>query len=213
MNDVIPDPAQCYFIPEEPIPLLPNTPFLPCILILLFQQHPFLPSRTQTKTTIDTFYFHIHTKMSNAISSPSALFTTQAYSTHIQLLSIARLGLGLGAFIAPALFTQNIFGFTKTRDVNSNNTNNSTPSAGSPEELSIAVRLFGARDIGLGLLLRDSASAVVERGLQMGCLADILSVCGAGFGYIEGTLSQEVATGVGLVGLVLAGFQAYILNK
>ncbi|KAH9453978.1 hypothetical protein MJO28_006989 [Puccinia striiformis f. sp. tritici] len=151
--------------------------------------------------------------MSNAISSPSALFTTQAYSTHIQLLSIARLGLGLGAFIAPALFTQNIFGFTKTRDVNSNNTNNSTPSAGSPEELSIAVRLFGARDIGLGLLLRDSASAVVERGLQMGCLADILSVCGAGFGYIEGTLSQEVATGVGLVGLVLAGFQAYILNK
>jgi hypothetical protein len=44
--------------------------------------------------------------MSNAISSPSALFTTQAYSTHIQLLSIARLGLGLGAFIAPALFTQ-----------------------------------------------------------------------------------------------------------
>ncbi|EFP75953.1 hypothetical protein PGT21_004321 [Puccinia graminis f. sp. tritici] len=150
--------------------------------------------------------------MSNAISSPSALFTTQAYSTHIQLLSIARLGLGLGAFIAPALFTQNIFGFTKTRDVTSNN-NSSSPSAGSAEELSIAVRLFGARDIGLGLLLRDSASAVVERGLQMGCLADILSVCGAGFGFIEGTLSQEVATGVGLVGLVLAGFQAYILNK
>ncbi|OAV90578.1 hypothetical protein PTTG_06178 [Puccinia triticina 1-1 BBBD Race 1] len=150
--------------------------------------------------------------MSNAISSPSALFTTQAYSTHIQLLSIARLGLGLGAFIAPALFTQNIFGFTKTRDGSAQNSN-PNPSAGSAEELSIAVRLFGARDIGLGLLLRDSASAVVERGLQMGCLADILSVCGAGFGYIEGTLSQEVATGVGLVGLVLAGFQAYILNK
>ncbi|PLW17395.1 hypothetical protein PCANC_14641 [Puccinia coronata f. sp. avenae] len=186
--------------------------------------------------------------MSNAISSPSALFTTQAYSTHIQLLSIARLGLGLGAFIAPALFTQksgspvynfpsddlfrtstrvlmlrntlpplshsptsSVFGFTRTRSVN--DSNNSNPSAGSPEELSIAVRLFGARDIGLGLLLRDSASAVVERGLQMGCLADILSICGAGFGYIEGTLSQEVASGVGLVGLVLAGFQAYILNK
>ncbi|KNZ43933.1 uncharacterized protein VP01_96g9 [Puccinia sorghi] len=135
----------------------------------------------------------------------------EAYSTHIQLLSIARLGLGLGAFIAPALFTQNVFGFTKTRSVNDSNSSN--PSSGSPEELSIAVRLFGARDIGLGLLLRDSASAVVERGLQMGCLADLLSICGAGFGYMDGTLSQEVATGVGLVGLVLAGFQAYILNK
>lgn len=154
--------------------------------------------------------------MSNPISPPSSLFTTQAYSTHIQLLSIARLGLGLGAFIAPTLFTQNVFGFNNHRRRNlsdGQSTSNSNPSAGSSEELSIAVRLFGARDIGLGLLLRDSTSAVVERALQIGCLADVLSICGAGFGYIEGTLSQEVASAVGLVGVVLAGFQAYILNR
>ncbi|CAH7670183.1 hypothetical protein BY996DRAFT_4582054 [Phakopsora pachyrhizi] len=151
--------------------------------------------------------------MSNpiSISSPSSLLTTQAYSTHIQLLSITRLGLGIGAFIAPALFTQNIFGFQKRELKKGSSTAN--PSAGSPEELSVAIRLFGARDIGLGLLLRDSATAVVERALQIGTLVDVLTAGSAAFGYLEGSLSQEIATAVGVVGLVLAGFQTYILNK
>lgn len=44
------------------------------------------------------------------------------------------------------------------------------------------------RDIGLGLLLRDSASAVVERGLQIGMIVDLLTVVSAGYGFIEVSL-------------------------
>ncbi|MBW0495257.1 hypothetical protein O181_034972 [Austropuccinia psidii MF-1] len=149
--------------------------------------------------------------MSNAISSPSALFTVHTCSTHIQLLSIARLGVGLGAFFAPTLFTQNVFGFQKRHKQIAQSSHN--PEAGSPEELSLAVRFFGARDIGLGLLLRDQAASIVQRGVQVGCLVDILSIFGAGFGYLDGSLSQEVASAVGVVSLVLTGIQVYILNK
>ncbi|EGG09915.1 uncharacterized protein MELLADRAFT_60915 [Melampsora larici-populina 98AG31] len=153
--------------------------------------------------------------MSNALSSPSALFTTHAYSTHIQILSVARLGLGLGALIAPAFFSQTLFGFQSLGNKTSNNNtaNNTSVRAGSPEELSVAIRLFAVRDIGLGLLLRDSASAVVERSLQVGMIVDLLSVLSAGIGFIEGTLSQEVATAVGTVGAVMAGVGAYVLNR
>lgn len=42
-----------------------------------------------------------------------------------------------------------------------------TTQAGDEAEMSIAVRLFGARDIALGLLLRDSTAAVVTRALQV----------------------------------------------
>ncbi|KAG0152193.1 hypothetical protein CROQUDRAFT_315484 [Cronartium quercuum f. sp. fusiforme G11] len=153
--------------------------------------------------------------MSNAISSPSALFTTHAHSTPIQILSVARLGIGLGAFIAPAFFSQTLFGFQSTANKTSNNNtvNSTSVKAGSPEELSVAIRLFGVRDIGLGLLLRDSASAVVERALQIGLIVDLLGLVSAGFGFVEGTLSQEIATAVGTVAAVFAGVQAYVLNR
>lgn len=54
--------------------------------------------------------------------------------------------------------------------------------------ISFFLRLFGVRDIGLGLLLRDSASAVVERGLQIGMIVDLLTVVSAGYGFIEVSL-------------------------
>ncbi|POW13841.1 hypothetical protein PSTT_03515 [Puccinia striiformis] len=82
--------------------------------------------------------------MSNAISSPSASLPPKPlypYPTLIDCPSRTR----SRCFYRPCpyhpkvhLANLYIFGFTKTRDVNSNNTNNSTPSAGSPEELSIA---------------------------------------------------------------------------
>lgn len=41
-----------------------------------------------------------------------------------------------------------------------------TTRAGSESEQSVAVRLYGARDLAFGLLLRDSTAAVVARTLR-----------------------------------------------
>jgi hypothetical protein len=71
--------------------------------------------------------------------------------------------------------------------------NHSAPKAGSPEELTLAIRLFGSRDIALGLLLRDSASAVVERAVQIGFVSSGLDLAATAFGFIEGTISTEVS--------------------
>jgi hypothetical protein len=68
----------------------------------------------------------------------------------------------------------------------------SAPKAGSPEELTLAIRLFGSRDIALGLLLRDSASAVVERAVQIGLVSSGLDLAATAFGFVEGNISSEV---------------------
>jgi len=150
----------------------------------------------------------------SAISGPGSLLTVHASSTQIQILSIAKLAAGLTAFIAPAFFTQRVFGFTQRTTAGSSATASSTtPRSGSPEELSISVRMSGARDIGLGLLLRDSTSAVVTRALQIGVITDILDIIAAAGGFVEGNLSREVATAVAGTAAVLATFQLWILNR
>jgi len=147
------------------------------------------------------------------MSSPSALLTVRANTTQIQILSLARVATGVSAFFAPAFFTQRFFGFTqRTTGESSATASTTTPKAGSPEETTLAIRLFGARDIALGLLLRDSASAVVERGLQIGLISSCLDILAAGLGFIEGNLSREIATTVAGISGGVAIFQAYILN-
>lgn len=51
-----------------------------------------------------------------------------------------------------------------------------TPKAGSPEESTLGIRLAGTRDLIFGLLLRDPASAVVERALQLGLINSVLDI-------------------------------------
>jgi len=152
--------------------------------------------------------------MANAISSPSALLTVHASSTQIQILSLARLATGLGAFFAPAFFTQKFYGFTQRTHAGASATaSTTTPKAGSPEETTLAIRLFGARDIAIGLLLRDSASAVVERAVQIGFISSGLDILAAGLGFIEGNLSREIATAVATAAGVVGAFQAWILYR
>jgi hypothetical protein len=54
--------------------------------------------------------------------------------------------------------------------------------AGSPEKTPLAIRLCSAREVAVGLFLRDSASAVVERALQVGLFYKSVTntgLCGA----------------------------------
>ncbi|KAH8928895.1 hypothetical protein BT69DRAFT_1346352, partial [Atractiella rhizophila] len=81
------------------------------------------------------------------------------------------------------------------------------------EELTLALRLFGAREIGLGLLLRDSSSVVIQRALQICAISDAIDIVAAGVGFIEGSLSREIATAVGGLGAVLSAYSLWILNR
>ncbi|ORY61931.1 hypothetical protein BCR35DRAFT_355160 [Leucosporidium creatinivorum] len=153
----------------------------------------------------------------SAFSSPSSLITVHASSTPIQILSVARIAAGLGAFIAPAFFTSRAFGFTASKGPGGvsvgGSVGHNTTNPGNESELSVAVRLFGARDIALGLLLRDSTAAVVTRALQVGVIADSLDILAAALGFIEGNLSTEVATAVAGIGAATAAAQLWILNR
>ncbi|SCV69003.1 BQ2448_2023 [Microbotryum intermedium] len=153
----------------------------------------------------------------SGFSSPGSLLTVNASSTPIQVLSVAKVAAGLAAFIAPAFFTTRAFGFSASKGPNGvsvgGSVGSNTTNPGNESELSVAVRLFGARDIALGLLLRDSTSAVVVRALQVGVIADSLDILAAGLGWIEGNLSPEVATAVGSIGAVLSAYQLWILNR
>lgn len=126
----------------------------------------------------------------SAFSSPASLLTVQSSSTAINVLSLVKITAGLGAFIAPgahfpphwgcretdvvplqtAFFTSRAFGFSASKGLGGVSAGASiganTTQPGDAAEQSIAVRLFGARDIGLGLLLRDSTAAVVARALR-----------------------------------------------
>ncbi|GAA5894795.1 hypothetical protein JCM6882_006682 [Rhodosporidiobolus microsporus] len=83
---------------------------------------------------------------------------------------------------------------------------------GNESELSIAVRHTAARDVVLGLVMRDTTSAVVVRALQADILVSVFDTAAAAFGYVEGTLSKETATGVAGFALSFAAFGLYILQ-
>ncbi|KAK4053826.1 hypothetical protein OIV83_001482 [Microbotryomycetes sp. JL201] len=153
----------------------------------------------------------------SAISSPSSLLTVHASSTPIQILSIARIAAGLGAFIAPAFFTQRAFKFSANKTGGGvqvgGSIGHNTTQPGQDSELGLAVRLFATRDFVLGLLLRDSTAAVVTRALQAGLISSLLDLAAAGLGYVEGTLSPETGGAIALVGGLGAALQFYILNR
>lgn len=77
---------------------------------------------------------------------------------------------------------------------------------------STAARLLGSRDIALGLLLRDVSSAVVTRAIQVGVITDALDIAAALWGFLEGSLTQEVALSVSGVAAATGAFSLYILN-
>ncbi|KAK4058819.1 hypothetical protein OIO90_000265 [Microbotryomycetes sp. JL221] len=153
----------------------------------------------------------------SAISSPSSLLTVHASSTPIQILSIARIAAGLGAFIAPAFFTQRAFKFSANKSGGGvqvgGSVGHNTTQPGNESEMSLAVRLFATRDFILGLLLRDSSAAVVTRVLQAGLISSLLDVAAAGLGYVEGTLSPETGGAVALVGGIGSIYSYWILNR
>ncbi|GAA5822829.1 hypothetical protein JCM11251_004392 [Rhodosporidiobolus azoricus] len=151
----------------------------------------------------------------SGISSPSALLTTGANSTAINIYSIAKIGVGLAGFFAPALCasSKTPFKFGSRAFNRSASTTTANPAPGGEAELSIAVRLTAARDIVLGLLMRDTTSAVVVRALQADVLVSIFDTAAAAFGYVEGTLSKETATGVAGFALSFAAFASYILSS
>ncbi|KAM0753852.1 hypothetical protein T439DRAFT_322737 [Meredithblackwellia eburnea MCA 4105] len=153
----------------------------------------------------------------SAISSPASLLTVHTSSTSIQVLSLIRITAGLGAFIAPALFASRTFGFSASKgragaaagvSVGANTTH-----PGDAAEQSLAIRLFGSRDIALGLLLRDSTAAVVTRAIQVGVISDVLDLVASVLGWVEGNLSPEVATASGGLAAVGAAFQIWVLNR
>ncbi|KAK4704272.1 hypothetical protein P7C70_g1933, partial [Phenoliferia sp. Uapishka_3] len=153
----------------------------------------------------------------SAFSSPSSLLTVHASSTSIQVLSVLKIGTGLAAFIAPSLYASRAFGFSASKGPGGASAGISvganTTKPGDEAEQSLAIRLFGARDIALGLLLRDSTAAVVTRALQVGAIADAFDVLAVVLGWVEGNLSPEVATAVGAVSASVGAYQLWILNR
>ncbi|GAA5894817.1 hypothetical protein JCM6882_006686 [Rhodosporidiobolus microsporus] len=153
------------------------------------------------------------TEAVSGISSPASLLTTGANSTAINVYSVAKIGVGLAGFFAPALCASSKTPFKYASRAFSRTANTTpNPPAGNESELSIAVRLTAARDVVLGLLMRDTTSAVVVRALQADILVSVLDTAAAAFGYVEGTLSKETATGVAGFALSFAAFGLYILQ-
>lgn len=136
----------------------------------------------------------------------STLFSVNKSSTAVQTLSAIKLVAGLSAFIAPAFFSARAYKF---RGLGSNT---STAVVANSGEGAVSARMLGARDVGLGLLLRDGSAAVVARAIQISVLTDALDLAAAAWGYFEGSLSQEVALSVSGVAAVTGAFSLYILN-
>ncbi|KAI5477788.1 hypothetical protein MNV49_005872 [Pseudohyphozyma bogoriensis] len=153
----------------------------------------------------------------SALSSPYSLLTVHASSTPINAISIIKIGAGLAAFFAPAAYASRSFAFSANKSSTGASAGASvganTTKAGSTVEATNAIRLTGARDIALGLLLRDSTAAVVTRALQVGVVVDILDILAAGLGIIEGNVSTEVATAVAGIAAASGAFQLWILNR
>ncbi|GAA5978359.1 hypothetical protein JCM10908_004327 [Rhodotorula pacifica] len=152
----------------------------------------------------------------SGLSSPSALITANAASTSINVYSIAKIGLGLAGLLLPAFTTTTStpFKFAARGQFKASKptANTATPAAGSPSESALAVRLVAARDIALGLLLRDTTASVVVRALQADIFVSLLEIASTAAGYIEGTLSQETALSVAGFSAVFASFGLWILN-
>ncbi|GAA5852910.1 hypothetical protein JCM3766R1_004893 [Sporobolomyces carnicolor] len=162
----------------------------------------------------------------SGLSSPSSWLTLQTHQRSVNLLSIIKIGTGLAGFLAPAFcastktpFRYGSRGFgASTRSgpqgaTASVSVGHNTTRPGDASELAIAVRLTAARDIILGLLMRDSTAAVVTRAVQADLITDILDIAAAGLGWIEGGLSKESALSVvGFAGSA-AALSLYILNN
>ncbi|GAA5848224.1 hypothetical protein JCM8547_004449 [Rhodosporidiobolus lusitaniae] len=147
----------------------------------------------------------------SGLSSPASLITVNAQSTPINIYSIAKIGVGLTGLLAPAFAASTNLPFKySARGIN--RPANTTANADLVQSSSLGVRLTAARDIVLGLLMRDTTAAVVVRALQADILASILDTAAAASGYIEGSLSKETATGVAGFALSFAAFGLYILQ-
>ncbi|GAA6004690.1 hypothetical protein JCM10207_000983 [Rhodosporidiobolus poonsookiae] len=150
----------------------------------------------------------------SGLSSPASLITVNAQSTPINIYSILKIGVGLSGLLAPALCasSKTPFKYASRSFSRTASTTTANPPPGNEAELSLSVRLTAARDIVLGLLMRDTTAAVVVRALQADILISVLDTAAAAAGYVEGTLSKETATGVAGFALSFAAFGLYILQ-
>ncbi|BGP45871.1 hypothetical protein JCM10450v2_001706 [Rhodotorula kratochvilovae] len=153
----------------------------------------------------------------SGLSSPSSLLTANASSTGINIYSILKIGIGATGLLLPAFATTTSTPFKSDAargqlKASKPTANTVNPAPGSPSEGALAVRLTAARDVVLGLLLRDTTAAVVVRALQADVVISILDILSAGAGYLEGTLSKELALSTaGFAGSFLA-YGLYLLN-
>ncbi|BGP22715.1 chloride channel proteink [Rhodotorula toruloides] len=152
----------------------------------------------------------------SGLSSPTSLITANAQSTAINVYSIAKIGIGLTGLLLPAFATTTSTPFKyaargqlKASKPTANTVN---PAPGHPAEGSLAIRLVAARDVALGLLLRDTTAAVVVRALQADAFVSLLELLSVGAGYLEGSLSKETAISVAGFSASFAAFALYILN-
>ncbi|GAA6047647.1 hypothetical protein JCM3770_001607 [Rhodotorula araucariae] len=152
----------------------------------------------------------------SGLSSPASLLTANASSTGINIYSLLKIGIGATGLLLPAFATTTSTPFKYAArgqlKASKPTANTTTPAAGSPSEGALAVRLTAARDVVLGLLMRDTTAAVVVRALQADVVISILDILSAGAGYVEGTLSKELALSTaGFAGSFLA-YGLYLLN-
>merc|ERR1711939_185759 len=119
-------------------------------------------------------------------------------------MGILKIGIGATGLILPAFATTTTtpFKFAARGQIRASKptANTVNPAPGSASEGALAVRLTAARD------------AVVVRALQADVVISILDILSAGAGYLEGTLSKELALSTaGFAGSFLA-FGLYLLN-
>ncbi|GAA5840954.1 hypothetical protein JCM5353_003699 [Sporobolomyces roseus] len=157
----------------------------------------------------------------SGLSSPSSWLTLQTHQR-----SVNKIGTGLAGFLAPAFcastkgpFRYGSRGFSASTKSGSQgatasvSVGHNTTQPGDASELAIAVRLTAARDIILGLLMRDSTAAVVTRAVQADLITDVLDIAAAALGWIEGGLSRESALSVAGFAGSAAALSLYILNN
>ncbi|GAA6005022.1 uncharacterized protein JCM10292_002601 [Rhodotorula paludigena] len=152
----------------------------------------------------------------SGLSSPASLLTANASSTGINIYSILKIGIGATGLFLPAFATSTTtpFKYAARGQIKASKptANTVNPAPGSPQEGALAVRLTAARDVVIGLLMRDTTAAVVVRALQADAIISILDILSAGAGFLEGSLSRELALGTaGFAGSFLA-YALYLLK-
>jgi hypothetical protein len=114
----------------------------------------------------------------------------------VQSLAGLRLAVGVGAWLAPNL-TGRMFGLDP---------------ASNPQSVYMA-RLFGIRDVALGVGALSAAPEARRLWLQLGLLSDVADVGAAGLARRDGSVSGPVAAVLGGVAVAAAASGIAVLSQ